>query len=40
MADYFLVFMVSVITAVGVVLLAAAIYLIDKNAARRDEPRA
>jgi len=31
--------MVSIITVVGVVLLAAAIYLIDKNADQRDHLR-
>ena len=31
--------MVSIITVVGVVLLAAAVYLIDKNADHRDHLR-
>ena len=34
-----IVVMVSIIAAVGVVLLAAAVYLIDKNADRRDRPQ-
>jgi len=34
-----IVIMVSVIAVVGVALLAALIYLVDKNAARRDSLR-